>query len=86
MMREDHEIFVEISEKYKSLCSSGSLDKRHRRHAEVEGLGLGLARVKALIENMGGEITPASQQGYGARCAFLLSRPSVPTGGSHGRI
>jgi len=48
-----------------------------KRHAHVQGLGLGLAGVKTLVEAMGGNITLKSQENVGSR--FIVRIPPIPT-------
>ena len=47
-----------------------------KKHADVPGLGLGLTGVKTLVKAMGGEITVASREGFGAR--FMVRIPPLP--------
>ena len=47
-----------------------------QKHVDVPGLGLGLTGVKTLVKAMGGEITVASREGFGAR--FMVRIPPLP--------
>jgi hypothetical protein len=48
-------------------------NRLHAQHGEIEGTGIGLVIVKALVERMGGKIEVQSQRGLGSR--FRVSWP-----------
>jgi signal transduction histidine kinase len=52
-----------------------------KERAEVPGLGLGLAGVKALVEAMGGEITLVSREGIGTRFTVRIPPLQLMKGG-----
>jgi CheY-like chemotaxis protein len=52
-----------------------------KERAEVPGLGLGLAGVKALVEAMGGEITLVSREGIGTRFTVRIPPLKLMKGG-----
>jgi len=59
-----------------------SVFKLFRKGADSKGMGLGLALVKRIVDNLGGEITVTSDGSSGSEFAITLPRNPSP-GGSH---
>ncbi len=65
-----------------SPAQQDSVFKLFRKGADSKGMGLGLALVKRIVDNLGGEITITSDGSSGSEFAITLPRNPSP-GGSH---
>ncbi len=87
---------IGMSKEFLSHIFEPFAQERNDARSVYQGTGLGMAIVKALVDQMGGTITITSEQGVGSRfvvtlpfeiaqaSAEELKRPAVPEGDIHG--